>query len=530
MALQAGEIIEGKYRIVCLLGEGGMGAVYEGENTRIKRKVAIKVLHAAVAEKTDVVQRFEREAQAAGRIGSEHIVEVLDLGNLPTGERFMVMEYLDGEDLTGRIKSKKALTAAEAAPICHQVLEGLAAAHEADIIHRDLKPDNIFILSKKAGRTDFVKILDFGVSKFSALDTEMSMTRTGAVMGTPYYMSPEQAKGGKVDARSDLYAIGVVLYQMVTGRVPFNASSFNELLFKIALESPEPVEKIVPNIPPDFAAIITKAMDRNPDERYQSAKQFQQAVEQWMAMGQSAQAGAAAGLAPTDPTSAILAQSSPGLTPSTPGLSASSPGMSQSGPDLSASGSGPQLAMGTPVPAGTGTPIPGSLGASQVGVALTPQQTKRKSTAVALVVVIVAILGVGGVGAYMLVEPPPSTAAGPQNTSTAANTVQTAAPSTTAETATTSVTAVASATESAEPPTDTTTKPADSTTATASASIAQHLPPPTYGSVKLPPKTGSGTKPPVSVVKPPPPPPPPTTPTKPPVRPTSRPIATSLLD
>ncbi|MEM9874275.1 MAG: serine/threonine-protein kinase, partial [Myxococcota bacterium] len=238
MGLQPGEIIDGKYRIVRPIGEGGMGAVYEGENTRIKRRVAIKVLHAAVAEKTEVVRRFEREAQAAGTIGSEHIVEVLDLGNLPSGERFMVMEYLDGEDLTQRIERLGRLTPEQSLPLLLEVLAGLAAAHEAGIIHRDLKPDNIFILTSKAGRADFVKILDFGVSKFSSLDDEMSMTRTGAVMGTPYYMSPEQAKGSPIDARSDLYSVGVVLYQMLTGRVPFNAGSFNELLFKIALESP----------------------------------------------------------------------------------------------------------------------------------------------------------------------------------------------------------------------------------------------------------------------------------------------------
>src|SRR6185295_225939 len=142
MSLQPGDTIEGKYRIVRLLGEGGMGAVYEGENSRIHRKVAIKVLHAAVAAKADVVQRFEREAQAAGRIGSEHIVEVLDLGNLPSGERFMVMEFLEGESLGERIKKRKRLPAQEVGQIIYQLLQGLAAAHQAGIIHRDLKPDN----------------------------------------------------------------------------------------------------------------------------------------------------------------------------------------------------------------------------------------------------------------------------------------------------------------------------------------------------------------------------------------------------
>src|SRR4249920_3137296 len=136
MSLTPGEVIEGKYRIVRLLGEGGMGAVYEGENTRIHRRVAIKILHASVAAKAEVVQRFEREAQAAGRIGSEHIVEVLDLGTLPDGERYMVMEYLDGEDLGERIKRRRRLDPREVAPILHQLLEGLGAAHDAGIIHR----------------------------------------------------------------------------------------------------------------------------------------------------------------------------------------------------------------------------------------------------------------------------------------------------------------------------------------------------------------------------------------------------------
>jgi eukaryotic-like serine/threonine-protein kinase len=281
MTLQAGDIIDGKYRIVRLLGEGGMGAVYEGDNTRIHRRVAIKVLHASVAAKADVVQRFEREAQAAGRIGSEHIVEVLDLGNLPSGERFMVMEFLDGESLGQRIKKRKRLAPTEIAPVLHGVLEGLAAAHDAGIVHRDLKPDNVYLVNTKNQRS-FVKVLDFGVSKFSALDNDMSMTKTGAVMGTPYYMSPEQARGGKIDHRSDLYSVGVVIYQAVTGRLPFQAETFNELVFKIALESPEPAQVVVPNLDPAFAQIIEKAMVRDVNLRFQTAREFQAAIDQWM--------------------------------------------------------------------------------------------------------------------------------------------------------------------------------------------------------------------------------------------------------
>ena len=282
--LSTGEIIDGKYRTIRLIGEGGMGAVYEAENIRIHRKVAIKVLHAGVAETAEAVQRFEREAQAAGRIGSEHIVEVLDLGNLPSGDRYMVMEFMDGDSLSGRIQKKGRLSPAELYPIAYQLLAALEAAHGAGIIHRDLKPDNVYLLRSRSGVADFVKLLDFGISKFNQLsgDSGFSMTRTGAVMGTPYYMAPEQAKGAKdMDHRVDLYAAGVILYEAVTGEVPFNADTFNELLFKIVLEEARPVQTLVPDIDPGFAAIITKAMAREPSARFQSAKEFQQTLEHW---------------------------------------------------------------------------------------------------------------------------------------------------------------------------------------------------------------------------------------------------------
>ena len=286
MSLSTGDIIDGKYRIVRLIGEGGMGAVYEAENMRIHRKVAIKVLHAGVAQTGEAVSRFEREAQAAGRIGSEHIVEVLDLGNLPSGDRYMVMEFMDGDALSGRIRARGRLTPSEVYPIMHQLLEALAAAHGAGIIHRDLKPDNVYLLKSRGGKADFVKLLDFGISKFNQLsgDSSFSMTRTGAVMGTPYYMAPEQAKGARdLDHRVDLYAAGVILYEAITGEVPFNADTFNELLFKIVLEAARPVEQMVPGIDPNFAAIVNKSMAREPAARFQSAREFQQTLEQWAA-------------------------------------------------------------------------------------------------------------------------------------------------------------------------------------------------------------------------------------------------------
>jgi serine/threonine-protein kinase len=290
MSLSTGEIIEGKYRIVRLIGEGGMGAVYEGENTRIHRRVAIKVLHQGVAENQEAVQRFEREAQAAGRIGNDHILEVIDMGTLSNGDHFMVMEFLDGEPLSDRIRRIGRLRPEDVSPLMIQALEGLRAAHEAGIVHRDLKPDNVFVLREKAGQKDFVKLIDFGISKFSSLTggSEMKMTRTGTVMGTPYYMSPEQASGSRdADHRSDLYAVGVILYEAVTGRVPFDAATFNQLLFQIVLSDPAPPQQVVPDLDPAFASLIAKAMARDPDHRFQTAIELSQALSAWLSTGAS---------------------------------------------------------------------------------------------------------------------------------------------------------------------------------------------------------------------------------------------------
>jgi eukaryotic-like serine/threonine-protein kinase len=286
MSLTTGEIIEGKYRIVRLIGEGGMGAVYEGENTRIRRRVAIKVLHQGVAENEEAVQRFEREAQAAGRIGNDHILEVIDLGSLTNGDHFMVMEYLDGEPLSERIRRVGKMRPEAIAPLMIQALEGLRAAHEAGIYHRDLKPDNVFVLKEKAGTHDFVKLIDFGISKFQPLGGEMKMTRTGTVMGTPYYMSPEQASGSReADHRSDLYAVGVMLYEAVTGRVPFDAPTFNQLLFQIVLSDPAPPQQAVPDLDPGFANLIAKSMARDVEHRFQTAQDLSDALASWLKTG-----------------------------------------------------------------------------------------------------------------------------------------------------------------------------------------------------------------------------------------------------
>jgi serine/threonine-protein kinase len=283
MPLVEGQTIDGKYRIVRLIGQGGIGAVYEGENILIRRRVAIKVLLASAAANKDLILRFEREAQAAGAIGNDHILEVLDLGSLPNGDRYMVMEYLDGETLADRMQRFQRLTPGQLAPLARQFLTALASAHAAGIIHRDLKPENIFILRTKAGRTDFVKLIDFGVSKFSNMNEQLRMTRAGAVLGTPCYMSPEQARGrAETDVRSDIYSCGVILYEAVTGKLPFEAETFNDLMFKIALSDPPSPLALVPSLDPDFAWIIGRAMARNPEERFQTVRELAETLDGWM--------------------------------------------------------------------------------------------------------------------------------------------------------------------------------------------------------------------------------------------------------
>jgi eukaryotic-like serine/threonine-protein kinase len=274
-----GVLVDGKYKIVRLIGSGGMGSVYEGENVRIGRKVAIKVLHASIALERRLVERFEREAQAVARIGSHHVADVLDVGELATGDRYMVMEYLRGETLAERLKTTGALAPATVIAIIAQLLDGLAMMHDAGIIHRDLKPGNIFLATTSSG--DFVKILDFGICKFRAA-TDMQWTTVGStVLGTPGYLSPEQLTTEDVGADADLYAAGVLLYRCIAGRLPYDAESKAELLLQIRDGLRVPIEQTAPELDKNLAAMVMKSISPDPAERFPSARDFKDALLAW---------------------------------------------------------------------------------------------------------------------------------------------------------------------------------------------------------------------------------------------------------
>lgn len=278
--IEPGQVIDGKYRIVRELGAGGMGAVYEGENVRIGRRVAIKVLHAEAAHAPDLRRRFEREARVAAKIGSPNICDVLDLGDLPTGHAYLVMEYLEGEGLDSLLTRVERLPAKEIAPIVVQLLDGLSAMHGANIVHRDLKPANVFLTD--SGGRELVKILDFGISKFQAQTEDLQKTETGALLGTPLYMSPEQSRGLDLDGRSDIYSVGVILYRALSGGHCFDADNLPQLLFKTALEAPIPLEPRVDGVDRSFVPIVEKALEKDPANRYASAREFRDAIADWM--------------------------------------------------------------------------------------------------------------------------------------------------------------------------------------------------------------------------------------------------------
>jgi hypothetical protein len=270
----------GSWRLVEVLGEGAMGKVWRGEHTKLGRAAAIKVLNAEYCARPDVVQRFFREARVVNDIDHENIVEVTDFVEVP-GLAYLVMELLEGASLRELMKAKgrKRLPLGRALAILAQVCDALEAAHQKGVVHRDLKPDNVFVVNRRGA--DFAKVLDFGVAKLRDVEEGVVATHTGVVLGTPLYMSPEQAVGRGVDRATDIWAAGVVLYELLAGKVPFTADTFVDLVQRIREAPPDPLPARTPRgerIPPELAAAVMRCLEKKPADRFRSMAALAEAL------------------------------------------------------------------------------------------------------------------------------------------------------------------------------------------------------------------------------------------------------------
>lgn len=271
-------VLSDRYRILQKLGEGGMGVVYLAEHVVIEKKIALKILFPDLTRRSDLVQRFMQEAKSASRINHENVIDITDFGQSPEGYVFIAMEYLVGQDLGQLLKASGPLPWTRAQPIILQIVKALRAAHERGIVHRDVKPENVFVSPRDDGR-EFVKVLDFGIAKVLGLDDDAPrLTRTGMIFGTPEYMSPEQAQGQAVDHRVDIYAVGCILYHMVTGEVPFRAESFMGILSKHMLEQAVAPSVRNPTVEAAVEAVINRAMEKDPARRFQTMGEFVEAL------------------------------------------------------------------------------------------------------------------------------------------------------------------------------------------------------------------------------------------------------------
>jgi serine/threonine protein kinase len=307
-----GVVLGGAYRITRLIGEGGMGSVYEAMHLRLDKRVAVKVMTREMATNHEALARFHREAGVASHLGHPHLVNIIDFGTSEAGEPYLVMEYLDGEDLDHRLRRAGCLPVEAAVQIAKQVAAALAVVHAQGIVHRDLKPANIFLV-QVPGEPDFVKVLDFGVSKIRAARTKL--TRTATTVGTPEYMSPEQAMGlvDEIDHHTDQWALACITWEMLSGRAPFVADDTNALFYQLINLSPQPLSKRAPDLPPGLEEILLRALAKRPAERFSSMKEFARALE-FAALGQQSE------LTPTPVTLSTVPvrQDSGGPIPRTP--------------------------------------------------------------------------------------------------------------------------------------------------------------------------------------------------------------------
>ncbi len=275
--VRPGEVLAGKYRVERVLGLGGMGVVVAAMHIQLEERVAIKFLLPEALQNPDTVARFAREARAAVRIKNEHVARVSDVGTLESGAPFMVMEYLEGQDLSDVVKSRGPLPVHEALDYLLQTCEAIAEAHALGIVHRDLKPSNLF-LTRGSDGAPLVKVLDFGISKVKprgASMQEAALTKTASVMGSPLYMAPEQMVSTRdVDARADIWALGVVLYQLLAATAPFSGDTLTELCARILQEPPPPLRNVRSDVHPSLEAALLRCLEKERDRRYASVAEL----------------------------------------------------------------------------------------------------------------------------------------------------------------------------------------------------------------------------------------------------------------
>jgi serine/threonine-protein kinase len=260
-----GRTIKGRYQIVKKLGEGGMGKVYLAEQVNIGRKVALKVLQVAYANADEYVARFRREAKLAASLNHPNIVTIYDFDQSEDGSLFLAMEYIEGRSLSEVIRGDAPLGINRVVRLGVQIAEGLGAAHRAGVIHRDIKPDNVMVFG--GGGEEQIKLMDFGIARLRDASATTHLTQTGMIMGTPSYMAPEQAEGKEITASTDLYAWGIVFYEMLSGRVPFTASTPAAVLIKHLQETPQPLRELRQEIPEALQRIVNQALEKKPERR-----------------------------------------------------------------------------------------------------------------------------------------------------------------------------------------------------------------------------------------------------------------------
>ena len=299
------EILEGQFQIVQKIGTGGMGSVYKASQPGMNRMVAIKILHPKLVNRRDLTSRFRREARAMSQLTHPNTVKVFTYGELEDGSLYIVMELLEGRNLNQAVRREGPIPAERAIPILIQVCAALQEAHTMGIVHRDLKPENIF-LCNQGGLQDYAKVLDFGLAKVTERQMRpgsLILTQECMVFGTPEFMSPEQAQGRELDARSDIYSLAVILYEAITSKLPFNAQTPMEYIQKHVLERPIPLSERAPEIPipSGLETVIAKALAKKPDDRWQSAAEFAAALHSVL-VGTSAEAASAGALSLLPPT------------------------------------------------------------------------------------------------------------------------------------------------------------------------------------------------------------------------------------